>query len=177
MRVLLDACVLFPTVLRQVLVASAGAGLIEPFWSERILEEWRRAVLRVHPEDGGVVAGEIAALRVQFPDAAVTPDAEVETRLSLPDLNDRHVLAAALAAAAEAIVTLNLRDFPGRTLAREGIVVRHPDSLLVELHQNNPHLVTALVAPIVEAASDATGLTSRKILKKAGLPRLGKALG
>ncbi len=43
MRVMLDACVLYPTVMREVLLGCAKRGLFEPRWSVRILEEWARA--------------------------------------------------------------------------------------------------------------------------------------
>ena len=60
MRAVLDACVLYPTVLRGLLQHCAAAGLYVPLWSGRILEEWRRAVVRSHPEQTRAVADEIA---------------------------------------------------------------------------------------------------------------------
>jgi predicted nucleic acid-binding protein len=175
-RVLIDACVLFPTVPRALLLGSAGAGLIAPLWSTRILEEWRRAVLRAHPEQGGQASAEIASARAAFPDAEIAVPDGMEDALSLPDENDRHVLAAALAGRAELLVTRNLRDFPPRTLARHGVQPRAPDSLLLELLGAHPGVVAHLAAPVLEGMGRASGLGPREILKRSGLPRFGKAL-
>ncbi|OSP55246.1 RSP_2648 family PIN domain-containing protein [Pseudoruegeria sp. SK021] len=178
MRVVLDACVLYPTVLRQILIGVAEAGLIVPLWSERILGEWRRAVLRTHPADAAQAGVEIALLQAQFPAACVAADPDIEARLSLPDDNDRHVLATAIVAEADALVTLNMRDFPGRTLARDGILPRHPDGLLLELYTDEPVRVLAVVAGVMAAMPDREqpDQQRRHILKRAGLPRFGKAL-
>ncbi len=179
MRVVLDACVLFPTVLREILVGVAEEGLIAPLWSERILEEWRRAALRVAPEAAGVAEAEIALFRAMFAAGRVGDTSAAEGALSLPDENDLHVLAAAIEAGAEAIVTLNLRDFPGRTLARHGLVARSPDSLLIELAEEAPAAVGGIVGAVRARTEEISGRDQplRPLLKRAKLPRLGKALG
>lgn len=177
MPAVLDACVLFPTMLRQVLIACAEAELITPLWSDRILEEWRRAVLRHHPDQGDIVAAEIALVQARFPQACLVAAPDIEARLDLPDSNDRHVLATAIAGRADTIITLNLRDFPARTLSRDGISPRHPDVVVTALYHDNPRRISALVAPILAQATAATGLEPRKLLKKSGLARLGKAMG
>lgn len=179
MRVVLDACVLFPTVLREILSGVADVGLIAPLWSERILEEWRRAALRVAPEAAGVAEAEIAAFRQAFPGGRVATGDGAEAGLSLPDENDLHVLAAAIDSGAEAIVTLNLRDFPGRTLARHGLLARSPDSLLVELAGEAPEAVAGVVEGVRARTEAISGRDQplRPLLKRAKLPRLGKALG
>lgn len=177
MRVLLDACVLFPTVPRLLLLGCARAGLIVPLWSERILEEWRHAVARAHPEQAAQAGTEIALARAAFPEALVTVSETVEAGLSLPDDNDRHVLAAAMAGQARVLVTRNLRDFPPRTLARYGVEPRAPDSLLLELHGDAPGTLAGIVTPVLDEMARATDLAPRAVLKRAGLPRLAKALG
>lgn len=175
MRVLLDACVLYPTVPRDLLLGCAGAGLLEPLWSPRILEEWRRAVLRRHPEQAALVAGEIAALRAAHPAAEHVAPAEMLDRLALPDPDDVHVLAAAIAGGAQALVTFNIADFPGRALARHAVVPRHPDGLLLELLAEAPGPVNLVIERVL-APLAAMG-PRRAILKRARLPRLGKAVG
>ena len=117
MRLVLDACVLYPTVMREVLLGPARAGLFEPVWSARILEEWRRAAAKLGPAAAAQAAGEIALVRAAFPGAETAPAPGVEARLWLPDPGDVHVLATAIAASADGIVTLNASDFPGATLA------------------------------------------------------------
>lgn len=174
MRAVLDACVLYPTVLREILLGCAGRDLFVPLWSDRIVEEWRRAALRNFPDHGAQVATEIALVTLRFPGASVPVEAQVEARLSLPDDNDRHVLATAISGQANTLITLNLRDFPGRTLAREAVIPRHPDSLMVEWAADHPQAVRAVVETVLGPLQGT--MPPRAILKKAGLPRLGKAL-
>jgi hypothetical protein len=65
--------------------------------------------------------------------------------LTLPDPDDRHVLAAAIRAGADAIVTFNLADFPAETLARYALEVMHPDELIDRLLDLDPMSVCAAV--------------------------------
>lgn len=178
MRVALDACVLFPTVMREVVLGGAAAGGFEPVWSGRILEEWARATRRLPEGAEAVARGEIALMRARWPEAEVEVGEELVAGLSLPDPDDRHVLAAAIAGRAGVLMTLNRRDFPGRTLARHGILLRDPDGLLVELAGEGIDMA-GVVATVRERAERASGRPQpvRTLLKRAGLPRLGKMLG
>ncbi len=110
------------------------------------------------------------------PTALVAPGAELA--LDLPDADDRHVLAAAMAADADAIVTLNLRDFPGWALAPKGLRAVHPDEFLVELWRAHPAAVAAVVEAVRAEAERLSGEPQplRALMKRARLPRLGKAL-
>ena len=63
MRIVLDACVLFPTVLREILIGTAATGAFTPLWSARILEEWARATRRLPSGSEAVARTEIAILR------------------------------------------------------------------------------------------------------------------
>lgn len=178
MRVLLDACVLFPTVLREMLLGAAAAGGFAPLWSPRILEEWARATRRLPEGAEAVARGEIALMRARWPEAEVAPDEALVAGLSLPDPDDRHVLAAAIAGGAEVLMTLNRADFPTRALARHGILLREPDGFLVELAAEGIDLA-GVAAEVRARAERASGRPQplRALLKRAGLPRLGKALG
>jgi len=171
-RAVLDACVLFPPVMREMLVGAAALGGFAPLWSERILEEWARATRRLPAGAEAAARAEIARLRARFPAAAVAVPEPLVASLSLPDPDDRRVLAAAIAGGADTLVTLNRADFPGRTLARHGVLLRDPDGFLVELLGAGFDL-----APVAEAARRGREAGVRAVLKRAGLPRLGKALG
>lgn len=177
-RAVLDACVLFPTVLREILLGVAAAGLFQPRWSPRILEEWARAVVKLGPGADVIARGEIARLRVNWPAAEVTVPEAMLPRFWLPDPADVHVLAAAVACHADLIITLNARDFPRDVLADEGLRRADPDGFLCELAAQTPAAVAAVVASVVAEACRLSGSdwTARKLLKKAGLPRLVKAL-
>lgn len=172
--VFLDACALYPGLVRETLLAAGEAGAVRPTWSPRVLEEWRLAALRDGADEAALAAA-LAEMAMRFPDAVIQPDPELEARLELPDAADRHVLAGAVAAGAEALVTFNLRDFPVRRLARFGIQPRHPDSLLWEILSGaDPGLVTAW-RMIFAAANAGEPREARKLLKKARLSRFGKA--
>lgn len=174
MRVMLDACVLFPTGLRGLLLDAARAEYFTPLWSPRILDEWRLAAQK----QGSDAGAEIALLAADWPQASVeASDVDIET-LWLPDTGDRHVLAAAIAGRADELVTANLRDFPSRVLARYGVTPRHPDSFLLEIAQQDAVFLSGLVQEQVKVAEASLGipLDQRTFLKRAGLPRLAKFL-
>ena len=177
MKVFLDACVLYPTVLREVLVGLAEAGLYRPLWSPRVLEEWVRAAAKL-PDGEAIARGEVAVLRSRFPAAEVWPDAATEARLWLPDPNDVHVLAAASDADADVLVTLNLRDFPRREVAAEGIEARSPDAFLMDLWLDAPETVEDVACDVHATAERLSGerMPLRHFMKRAKLPRLGKAI-
>lgn len=177
MKVLIDACVLFPTLLRDLVLSYAGTGAFEPVWSDRILEEWRRAAARKSEADGAIASVEIAAITALFPNAAVAPRPETQSRLSLPDVDDIHVLAAAIDAGASELLTLNLKDFPTRALGSEGIVRRDPDGFLLEAYHANPQALSKMIEDVLKRAG-AHGIdvsNPRAILKRARVPRLAKA--
>jgi predicted nucleic acid-binding protein len=178
MRVLIDACVLYPTVLREIVLGCAAEGAFTPLWSARILEEWARAAARIGPGEEAVACGEIALLRARWPEADVTVNPATEARLWLPDPDDVHVLAAAVDGRADVLLTLNIRDFPKRELDAEAILLRHPDEFLMELHAGNPGMVRAVVGRVHAEAERLSGdtLPLRALMKRARLPRVGKAL-
>lgn len=177
MRVLLDACVLFPTILRELLIGAADCGLYKPFWSDRILEEWARASIRLGEGAEVIARGEIALLRAQHPDASINASQALIETLYLPDLDDRHVLASAIEAKADILLTANLKDFPTRTLSSHGVVRRDPDGFLLEIAHES-----AAFREVVEAVRLKTEKISnrpqpmRPLLKRARLPRLAKFL-
>ncbi len=178
MRALLDACVLYPTVMREMLVGAAEAGLYQPRWSPRILEEWARAAAKLGDGQETLARGEIAALSARWPEAAVRPHARDEARLWLPDPSDVHVLSAAIAGSADLIITLNAKDFPRHTLSEEGLERLSPDEFLRDLFDKHPDALIALGRAVQAEAERLSGESwpVRKLMKKARLPRLGKAL-
>ena len=178
MKVLIDACVLYPTVMREMVLGVAGEGLFEPLWSPRILEEWARAAAKLGAGQEALARREIAALTARWPRASIAPRAGDLARLWLPDRDDVHVLAAAIAGSADLLLTLNAQDFPRHTLAEEGLLRAAPDLFLHDLYRQAPGPV-ARVAEAVRAEAERLSGEAwpiRKLMKKARLPRLGKAL-
>ena len=178
MKLVLDTCVLYPTVMRSVLLGVARAGVFSPLWSARILEEWARAARKLGPDGEAQARSEIAMLRVHWPKAEVKLPESLETRLYLPDPNDVHVLAAAIAGSADGILTLNAKDFPRHILAEEGLTRNDPDSFLFGVWQSQPEMVAEVVEDVRKEACRLSGdhWDTRPLMKKARLPRLGKAL-
>lgn len=178
MRVVLDACVVYPTVLREILLACAREGLFQPLWSERILEEWARASVKLGPLAEAQARADGARMRDEFPAAMVRARPEIERRLVLPDPADLHVLAVAIAGHADAILTFNAADFPRHVLAAEGLQRRDPDGFLWELWSFHPEAVAKAVAQVHATAQAMAGapLALKSLLKRGKLNRLAKAM-
>ncbi|WP_136441556.1 RSP_2648 family PIN domain-containing protein [Pacificoceanicola onchidii] len=178
MKVLLDTCVIYPTVMREMLLGAARAGLFEPLWSDRILEEWARAARKLGPEGEAQARGEIALASSAWPKASVRWKPSLEDRLWLPDPADTHVLAAAIAGSADVLVTMNIKDFPGQILSEEGVARADPDGFLHGLLQASPEALERVGAQVLDEARRLSGedWQMRALMKKARLPRLGKAL-
>ncbi|SDK71105.1 RSP_2648 family PIN domain-containing protein [Paracoccus chinensis] len=177
MKAVLDACVLYPTVLREILIGAADAGLYQPLWSARILDEWRHAAARLGPDGAAVAGAEIALLRAAHPAAEAPDDGTLAAGFDWPDPADRHVAEAALASGADMIVTANLRDFPSRALGALGLRAVHPDAFLLDLWRRDPEPVAASVHA-AHAKAQALGgpMPLRDLMARARLPRLSKAL-
>ena len=122
---LLDSCVLWPSTLRDFLLSLAIEQAYTPAWSSAILDEVERneaeKLIERGPELGGSDAAQLAAalvqqMRAMFPDAVTTGWEPLEGSFGLPDIDDEHVVAAAVLAKAGAIVTENAKDFPGNLI-------------------------------------------------------------
>jgi len=177
-KLVLDACVLYPTVMREVLLGAAVAGFYQPLWSDRILEEWARAAARNDPLHEAQARGEIAMLSARWPRAKIAVAEAQTARFWLPDPADVHVLAAGVFGHADGIVTMNAKDFPRHILAEEGLTRADPDTLLLGFFEARPDAMRAAAETVLTDArrlSDGDW-TMRALMKKARLPRLGKAL-
>jgi predicted nucleic acid-binding protein len=178
MKAVLDACVIYPSVLREILVGAAAAGLYRPLWSDRILGEWVRAVAKLGPLAVAQAEAESLMMRRDFPQALIREAPAIAARLVLPDPNDVHVLATAIAAGADAIVTFNAADFPRHVLAEDGIARRDPDGFLWELQSGAPDAMEAVLAAVHAKAESISGgpVSLKSLLKRAKLPRLARAV-
>lgn len=178
MKAVLDACVIYPTVLREILLGVAAKGLYEALWSDRILREWTRATAKLGPLAQAQAETEANLMRAAFPRGFVREQPNIESRLLLPDPNDVHVLAIAIAGHADCIVTFNAQDFPRHSLAEEGIERRDPDGLLWQLWSFHPTEVTEVVKHVHATAQAMKGepIALKSLLKRAQLPKLAKAI-
>ncbi len=141
-----DACVLYRAPLRDLLLHLALSDLFRAKWSDAIHDEWIRSLLRVRPDlsrDKLERTRELMDTSVR--DCLVTGYEELIPSLTLPDPDDRHVLAAAIRSGADVIVTYNLSDFPAETLAKWGIEAQHPDEFIMHLLDLAPAVVCEAV--------------------------------
>lgn len=133
-KALLDANVLYPAGVRDILLRLADRGLFRPLWTAQIHDEWIRNLLSDRPE---LTADKLQRTRStmdeHFPEALVSSYESLIPGLDLPDPRDRHVLAAAIRAPADVIVTRNLRDFPAHRLTPHGLEAQHPDEFILGL--------------------------------------------
>jgi predicted nucleic acid-binding protein len=123
----LDANVLYPTLVRDVLMSLAVEGLYHAKWSTLIHEEWVRNLSADRPDIADRLPAVAALMNSTIPDSLVTGFESLIPSLSLPDPQNRHVLAVAIAGHADAIVTFNLDDFPQERLDPFNSEVQHPD--------------------------------------------------
>jgi hypothetical protein len=143
---ILDACVLYPAPLRSLLMYLALTDLFRAKWTDTIHEEWMRSVLRDYPDISREKAERVRDLmNAHVRDCLVTDYEDLIPALTLPDPDDRHVLAAAIRAGADVIVTINLGDFPAATLKTYGIEAQHPDDFIIHLLDLAPGTVCAAV--------------------------------
>lgn len=137
-----DANVFFGSRLRSLILELANTGLFRARWSEDVHREWMEAVVK--RSQGKITLEKLLPTR-QAMDSAVLDclvmnyEPLIDT-LSLPDKDDRHVLAAAISCHASAIVTYNLKDFPEAELKKYGLHAKHPDEFLLDLYDLDPHL-------------------------------------
>ena len=142
---LLDANVLHPQILCDLLLRLAEHDVFRPLWSTKILEETAESILRRRPDlDGRRLRKRMEAMNEAFPDASVSGYEHLVP--TMPEMgDDAHVLAAALLAEADVIVTDNVRDFPPYVAPRFKIDVKTADQFLVQQWWLDPGLVARVI--------------------------------
>lgn len=138
--VVLDTCVLVPAALCDTLLRLAERRLYLPRWSRQTTVELERTLVQKIGLTPQKANKRTRAILDHFGDALVD-GAEVLIPAMINDEKDGHVVAAAVRASAEVIVTLNLRDFPTSALQPFGVEARHPDRFLIELYDLSPEVV------------------------------------
>jgi predicted nucleic acid-binding protein len=130
----LDACVLYPAPLRDLLMELALADLFRAKWTDEIHNEWIRNLLKNRPDLTLERLQRTKNLMNTFVrDCLVTDYDFLIPTLILPDKQDRHVLAAAICSGANLIITSNLSDFPIENLKKYQIEAKHPDDFIFQL--------------------------------------------
>lgn len=141
-----DACVLYPFHLRNLLIQCAVDRLVEARWTNEIHDEWIRSLSANDPE---IPQGRLRAARdlmnAVLPTATVSGYEAIISSIVLPDADDRHVVAAAVAAGASLIVTWNVRDFPAAELRRHKLSKQTPDVFLTSLYDQIPNVMVQVI--------------------------------
>lgn len=170
---LLDACVLYPAPVRDLLIETANTHVYRARWSDDIHEEWIRSVLK---NNAAATPEKLARTRelldAAVPDALVTGYAHIIESITLPDPNDRHVVAAAIVGRADVIVTANLKHFPPEALAPYKLEAQHPDEFLMHQRDLAPErfiqcakrIRSRLGNPPVDADQYITGLRKAQLV-------------
>jgi len=175
--VMLDACVLYPAPIRDILLNLAEQELYSPKWSKIIEEEWLRNLLANRPD---LVLKNlertIRAMNNAFPDAMVSSFQNIIETIELPDANDRHVLAAGIVSKSDFIVTFNLKDFPQKYLNKFGIFVIDPDSFICGLYEiDNESVIQGFENQLASLKNPSkTKKELKAILEKCGLSKSSK---
>lgn len=174
-----DSCVLFPAQLRNFLMRLSMSDLFRAKWTADIHEEWMAHAQAKYPDRTRQDWEKIRDLMDSHVlDALVTGYESLIDALSLPDPDDRHVLAAAIRCGADVIVTFNLADFPEDVLSVYDVTAQHPDDFVA--HQFTLNAGAVCFAARQHRASlrnpAFSPLEYLDILQRAGLPKTAAVL-
>jgi predicted nucleic acid-binding protein len=175
----LDACVIYPAPLRDLLMYLAVENVYQPRWSNAIHEEWIRNLLANRPDLRPEQLERTRTLmNTHARDSLVTGYESLIGSLTLPDPNDRHVLAIAIHSRAAIIVTFNLADFPAAVLASHGVEAEHPDVFISRLIDTSLDGVLAATRRLREALKSPPKSAEEFLttLEGVGLPRTAERL-
>ncbi|RTL53455.1 MAG: PIN domain-containing protein [Rhodocyclaceae bacterium] len=176
--VVIDANIFYPAPLRDLMLRLMATGLFRGRWTEKIHEEWTRNLLIDRPDLADRIPKTVEKINSSFLDCLVNGYEHFIPCIHLPDLDDRHVVAAAIKAGAEVIVTSNLKDFPPQMLEPYGIEAIHPDDFFVDVFDLHPAKVLEAVAKmrrgLVKPPMDQDEFLG--CLRRQGLPQTAATL-
>jgi predicted nucleic acid-binding protein len=176
--VVLDANVLYGYLSRDLLLSLAQADLYHARWTNKITQEWNSNLVRNKPELAGRLDALVSRMHQAVPDCLVENFEHLIGSLTLPDPKDRHVLAAAIMGHADAIVTLNLKDFPQDLLDPYNIEVQHLDDFIVNQLEMRPiQALGAIKAMRARQCKPAlTALALIELIERRGMPQTAQFL-
>ena len=150
-KVFLDANVFVVKWINDVILSVGEASLCELSWSSKVLDEARAPLKRLCRLDDDSIARCFHAMNKAFPQAMTDDWEPLEGAITLPDPDDRHVVAAARQAGAESIVTFNLRHFPLEALSGYGLVSESPDTFLTRIADAHPEETLRIMTTLVSS--------------------------
>lgn len=145
-------------------------------WTDKILDEYFTSILKRRNDlDAARLERTRRLMGEAIRDASIEGYEGLVAGLTLPDEDDRHVLAAAIKAGAQIIVTFNLRDFPGEQLG--DIEAQHPDTFVYNLIDLSPRVLAKVIRDMEEDMVTRPGVDHvLKSLERAGLPQSARAI-
>lgn len=169
----LDTCVLFSVLKRNILLSLAGGKLFIPKWSDQIMKELERS-LRTKYE--GRVNGrkQCKVMNDAFPDARIFGYESKINDLKLPDSNDRHILAAAITGEISIIVTDNICDFPTEELAVHSVSAITTDEFTFDIINRFPSKSIETLKEMRMRISKKVELDASGLIKKIKLEGMSK---
>lgn len=177
--VLLDACVLYPAPIRDLLLSMAAMELFRPKWSEMIQDEWQRNLLSNRPDLKPEQLKQAEdAMNMAFPDANVEGFKSLISTVELPDADDRHVVAAAIEGGADLILSFNIKDFPLEVLSKYALKLQTPDDFILKFVGSHPQMVCKAFLTMKNRLKNPKMSTKEMLisLKKSGLNESVKEL-
>lgn len=160
--VIYDANVLYPSVVRDVLIRLARAGLVQARWTDQILDETFRNLKKNRSDLDPAKLDRTRELMCNaVPDSLITGYEPLVDAIEEVDEGDRHVVAAAIKAHAQVIVTCNMKHFPNNYLTEQwSIEAKHPDSFITDLFYldaTTAHQVVSDIASSTKAPPRTVG--------------------
>jgi predicted nucleic acid-binding protein len=174
-----DACVLYPSTLRDLLIRIAQSGLVQAKWTDAILDETFRSLIRDRPDlDPAKLQRTRELMAGAVRDVLVVGYEPLIEAVTLPDPGDRHVLAAAIRARAQLIVTHNLRDFPAECLTPWDVEAISPDDFVRAQIDLDRDIVYAAITRIADSWRNPPGSVNDVLaqLEREGLVEAAAAL-
>lgn len=171
-----DTNVLYGARLNDLLLRLADRGAFRPLWSADVISELRYNLTK-NGENSDLVEKRVSTMEAYFPDAMVSGYSDLIDGLTC-DPKDRHVLAAAVRANAEVLVTFNLKDFPPESVTIFDVEVVHPDDFLLDQLDLFPGLVVSVVKELVSIYEKPPISMDQLLqsLSKAGVPKFAQEL-
>lgn len=177
--VVYDANVLYPSTLRDLLIRIAQAGLVQAKWTDDILDEVFQNLQTNRPDLDPKHLDRTRELMCRaVRDCLVRCYEPLVDAVKLPDPDDRHVLAAAIKARAQLIVTTNLRDFPDDVLGGWNVEAKHPDDFVLDQIDLDRQAVYGAVQRIADSWRNPPGTVHDALnrLERDGLVESAAAL-
>lgn len=173
--VVIDACVLVQSAVRDTLLRLAERRLFICKWSDQIIDETVRTLQTRINLQACATDYLVSELHKSFPDAWAESGYKDLVPVMPNHEKDRHVVAVAVKENCETILTYNLKDFPADQLQRFAVRARHPDEFLIDLYWLSPETVVQVLHEQGQAIEPQKSLKEvLSTLERSGCPRFAR---